>query len=88
MTITANETSLTAFQSECEVFAAKMDKSKKTLLNAIVAAKSGWDDAGYEQIKAMVANVDKEIEDIKNTVASKVIPFVNDQLVWLRSKPY
>lgn len=87
MTI-ADLPTLEAFKNQCEGFKVQMDRSKKKLANAISAARSGWDDEGYRRIQGMVSNVGDEVETIENTVCTMVIPFVQSQIDWLKSKPY
>lgn len=79
---------LNAFRQECGQFEANMKKSMTRLENAILSARSGWKDGGFDNIQRMVVNVKHGVGEIEKTVTSKVIPFVDEQIRWIGSKPY
>lgn len=79
---------LNAFRQECDLFEANMKKSMTRLESAILSARSGWRDGGFDTIQRMVVNVRHGVAEIEKTVASKVIPFVDEQINWINRKPY
>ena len=79
---------LNAFRRECDQFEANMKKSMARLESAILSARSGWRDGGFDNIQRMVVNVRQGVGEIERTVTSKVIPFVDEQIKWIGSKPY
>ena len=79
---------LNAFRRECDLFEANMKKSMTRLESAILSARSGWRDGGFDNIQRMVVNVRHGVGEIEKTVTSKVIPFVDEQIKWIGSKPY
>ena len=79
---------LNAFRRECDQFEANMKKSMTRLQNAILSARSGWRDGGFDNIQRMVVNVGYGVGEIEKTVTSKVIPFVDEQIKWVGGKPY
>lgn len=87
-TTIANLASLRTFRGGCEQFEANMKKSMAQLEGAILAARSGWRDGGFDQIQRMVMNVRSGVSEIEKTVSSKVVPFVDEQIQWIESKPY
>ncbi len=87
-TITGTIPALNAFHKECERFTDNMEKSRKRLENAILSARSGWRDGGFDSIQRMVVNVRQDVSEIEKTVTSKVIPFVDEQIKWIGSNPY
>ena len=87
-TTIATSTALNAFRRECDQFEANMKKSMTRLESAILSARSGWRDGGFDNIQRMVANVRYGVDEIEKTVTSKVIPFVDEQIKWIGSKPY
>lgn len=86
-TTIGTEPALIAFRQECEQFEANMKKSMTRLQNAILSARSGWKDGGFDNIQRMVANVGHGVVEIEKTVTAKVIPFVDKQIEWFRSQP-
>ena len=87
-TTVATLPALNAFYQECKQFEANMKKSMTRLENSILSAKSGWKDGGFDTIQRMVVNVKKGVDEVEKTVTSKVIPFVGEQITWIKSKPY
>lgn len=87
-TTIGTEPALIAFRQECEQFEANMKKSMTRLQNAILSARSGWKDGGFDKVQRMVVNVRNGVDEIEKTVTSKVIPFVDEQIRWIESKPY
>lgn len=87
-TTVATLTAMRAFFNECEQFEGNMKKSMTRLESAITAARSGWRDGGFESVQHMVQNVRHGVGTIENTVSSKVVPFVGEQIKWYESKPY
>ena len=78
---------LNAFRRECDQFEANMKKSMARLENAILSARSGWKDGGFDKIQRMVVNVRNGVGETEKTVESKVIPFVDAQIDHFRSYP-
>ena len=87
-TIKGTIPALNAFRRECDQFEANLKKSMTRLESAILSARSGWRDGGFDSIQRMVANVRHGVGEIEKTVASKVIPFVDEQIRLFESKPY
>ena len=87
-TTIASLTELRAFLAECQQFEATMKKSMSTLKNALKAAGANWKDDGYRNIVKMTANIDDSVMEIEKTVTTKIIPFVEEQIRWLKEGPY
>ena len=87
-TTIGTESALIAFRRECDQFEANMKKSMTRLQNAIFSARSGWKDGGFDKIQRMVVNVKSGVGEIEKTITSKVIPFVDEQIILFGRKPY
>ena len=60
---------LNAFRQECGQFEANMKKSMTRLENAILSARSGWKDGGFDKVQRMVVNVRNGVGEIDNIVS-------------------
>ena len=84
----ADKSTLREFEGECEAFKARMDKGRKLLTDGINAAHAGWKDAGYDNVRKMVAAIGQEIENIETTVSGPVLAYVRETINILDSRPY
>ncbi len=76
------------FESQCESFEARMNKGRKLLIDGINAAHAGWKDAGYENVRKMVAAISQDIESIETMVSGQVLPYVEETISIFESRPY